>query len=277
MCRWLAYSGEAIALDELILKTDISLIDQSLSARRGEVPTNGDGFGIGWYGKGEFPGVYRETRPAWNDENLRHISGHIESRLFLAHVRAATGTAVQRSNCHPFQHGRWLFLHNGLVRDFDTVKRELVMAVEPELFPAIRGTTDSEILFFLALGLGLDRGPLPALERMVGLVEAIGRRHGILQPVQMTLGLSDGRRLYAVRYSSEGSSRTLFHSKSMHALRELYPDNPRLAPFPHDARAIVSEPLTELTDLWVEIPEATALVVEAGEIECHDFTPWNPE
>ena len=61
---------------------------------------------------------------------------------------------------------------------------------------------DINLLFFLALTLGPEDEPLPALERMAGVVEATGRRHGVEEPLQMTLGLSDGERLYAVRYAS---------------------------------------------------------------------------
>ena len=66
MCRWLAYSGSPIRLEELLVKRDRSLIDQSLHSRLGATTTNGDGFGVGWYQDGEPPRVYRSTHPAWN-------------------------------------------------------------------------------------------------------------------------------------------------------------------------------------------------------------------
>lgn len=271
MCRWLGYSGDPIYIEDLVLRPHHSLIDQSLAALHGDTTTNGDGFGLGWYGSRELPGVYKEIRPAWNDPNLHAIAAQIRSHLFFAHVRAATaGTGVQRSNCHPFQHGRWLFVHNGLIRGWDVLRRELMLAVAPELFGAIQGTTDSEVMFYLALTLGMAEDVHAGVARMVGLVEAVGQAHGIAHPVQMTLGISDGRRLFAFRYSSEGSSRTLFYSGSPAALAEMSPDAP-----PHSARAIaiVSEPLSELTTQWVEIPEATALVVDRGEVDCRDFKP----
>src|SRR3712207_7406098 len=112
MCRWLAYSGSPILLEELLYKPDHSLIDQSLHARMGVETTNGDGFGVGWYSARDRsrPGRYRNVNPAWNDANLRDLAQHIESPLFLAHIRATTGTPVQQTNCHPFRHGRWLFV-----------------------------------------------------------------------------------------------------------------------------------------------------------------------
>ncbi|MCK5448545.1 MAG: class II glutamine amidotransferase [Gemmatimonadetes bacterium] len=272
MCRWLAYSGAPIQLDDLLLKPERSLIEQSREARSGAT-TNGDGFGIGWYSEGDVPGLFKDVRPAWNDANLRNIGKHIRSPLFLAHVRAATGSAVQRSNCHPFQHGRWLFMHNGSIRGFREVKRDLVMEVDPDLFPEIEGTTDSEVMFYLALTLGLEADPVGSMERMVGLVEKVGRGIGIQHPIQMTAGISDGRRVYAFRYSSEGRTLGLFHSRSVEALREL---DPREARFSDDARAVVSEPLTDLSDEWVEIPESAAVLVEGGNVSVRTFEPKLP-
>ena len=270
MCRWLAYSGAPLFLEELIFKPKHSLIDQSLSSYAGETTTNGDGFGMGWYGDRDFPGVYRDTQPAWNDDNLRDLAAQIESPLFLAHVRAATGTAVQQSNCHPFRHDQWLFVHNGAIRDFRSLRRELTLAVAPALFPNIEGTTDSEIMFYLALTFGMEKDVVGGVERMAGYIEHVAGKQGIENPLQMTLGISDGQRIYAFRYSTEGKSRTLFHSRSKEAIQELHPDVGKL---PDDLRIIVSEPFSDLTDLWVEIPESTVMTVEKGEITPRPFVP----
>src|SRR5438093_8176505 len=129
VCRWLAYSGSPIRLEELLVKRDRSLIDQSLHSRQGATTTNGDGFGVGWYEEGEPPRVYRSVHPAWNDRNLRELAAGISSPLFFAHIRASTGGAIQETNVHPFRHGRWLWMHNGLIREFPRVQRELQMQV----------------------------------------------------------------------------------------------------------------------------------------------------
>lgn len=276
MCRWISYSGSPIPIDELILNAEFSLIDQSMSSRLTTNPTNGDGFGLGWYSRGEQPGVYHSISPAWNDGNLRELAHHIESPLFMAHVRRSTGTPVQQSNCHPYRHGRWMFVHNGLLRDFGRMKRELMLAVDPALYACIRGSTDSEVMFYLALTFGLDQEPIQALERMAGLIEGVASGLEIKNPIQMTIGLADGNRLVAVRYSSENNSRSLFHSASIAALRELYPTHPRLAVFPDDALAVVSEPLSETTDAWIEIPESTALIVDHGTVDSMPFVPRTP-
>jgi predicted glutamine amidotransferase len=275
MCRWNAYIGHPLLLDVLLFQTQHGLIDQSLHSRMGAETTNGDGFGIGWYrnGKEDEPGRYRSIEPAWNDANLRDLAKHIESPLFLAHIRAAVGSPVQQTNCHPFRHGRWLFVHNGLLNGFHQMRRDLMLALEPELFDMIEGSTDSEVLFKLALTFGLEDDPIGAVERAVGLVEATAERHGIESPVQMTLGFSDGRRLFAVRYSSEHQSRTLFVSNDYDALRLLYPDNPMLGEFREGDCAVVSEPLGDLPGVWLEVPESTALVVDGGAVDRRPFSP----
>jgi predicted glutamine amidotransferase len=273
MCRWLAYSGSPILLEELLYKPTHSLIDQSMHARLGATTTNGDGFGVGWYGTATTPGVFRAVGPAWSDRNLRSLAGHIASPLFLAHIRASTGTAVQQTNCHPFRHGRWLWVHNGLIRGFHQVKRDLVLAVDPSLYPAIEGSADSEVMFFLALSFGLEDDPPAAVERMVGFIEATGRRHGIPDPLQMTIGTSDGERVWAFRYSSEGRSRSLFYSTEVHTLRLLYPDNPILHQVAEETRLIVSEPLGDLAGAWNEVPESSYGVVQHGRDELHPFRP----
>lgn len=155
MCRWLAYSGSPVRLEDLLFKPQNSLVVQSKHSKLGATPTNGDGFGVGWYGTGATPGIFRSTEPAWNDRNLRELSALASSRRVFAHIRASTGSAVQQTNCHPFRHGRWLWMHNGLLAGFPAMKRDLAMAVEPALFPEIEGSTDSEMLFFLALTFGL--------------------------------------------------------------------------------------------------------------------------
>jgi predicted glutamine amidotransferase len=274
MCRWLAYSGSPILLEELLYKPEHSLIDQSLHARLGVDTTNGDGFGVGWYGPDtETPAVFRSIEPAWNDRNLREVAGHVQSPLFLAHIRASTGTAVQQTNCHPFRHGRWLWVHNGLVRDFHRVKRELALAVDESLYPQMEGSTDSEMLFYLALTFGLEENPPAAVERMVGHVEEVGHRHGTEHPIQMTIGTTDGSSVWAFRYSSEGKSRSLYYSTDMRSVREMYPERPRLQEASDETRIIVSEPIVDLPGAWNEVPESSYGVVRDGEDELHEFRP----
>ncbi|MGB8650619.1 MAG: class II glutamine amidotransferase [Mycobacteriales bacterium] len=273
MCRWLAYTGSPVLLDELIYKPEHSLVMQSMHSRLGVEATNGDGFGVGWYGGQPTPGLFRSTEPAWNDRNLRDLAAHISSPCVFAHIRASTGSPVQLTNCHPFRRGRWLWMHNGLISGFPEVKRDLAMTVDPSLFPEIEGSTDSEVLFFLALTFGLEDDPVAAVARAVGLVEDVGRRHGEAFPVQMTVATTDGESLYAFRYSSEGRSRSLFHSTDVATLRHQYPDNPVLHRLSVDSRLVVSEPLGDLRGAWREVPESTCVVARGGHEELRAFAP----
>jgi predicted glutamine amidotransferase len=276
VCRWLAYYGSPVLIEELVLKPKHSLIDQSLHSKLGAETTNGDGFGIGWYGAGETPGVFHSIEPAWNDRNLRELAAHIESPIVFAHIRASSGSPIQQTNCHPFRHGGWLWMHNGLIHDFPKVKRDLALAVDPTLYPAIEGSTDSELFFFLARTLGLEDDPPGAVARAVGLIEETGRRHGVEHPIQMTVATSDGTQIWAFRYSSEGQSRSLFFSTDVSTLRHQHPDNPVLHKVSDESRLVVSEPLGDLAGAWNEVPESTWGVIREGQDEMHPFAPQPP-
>ncbi len=276
MCRWLAYSGSPVLIEELLYKPKHSLIDQSLHSRLGAETTNGDGFGIGWYGTDETPGVFHSVEPAWNDRNLRDLGAHIAAPLVFAHIRASSGSPIQQTNCHPFRHRNWLWMHNGLIREFHQVKRDLVLAVDPELYPSIEGSTDSEVFFFLALTLGLEDDPPGAVERAVGFIEETGRRHGIEHPIQMTVATTDGAQVWGFRYSSEGDSRSLFYSTDVSTLRQQHPDLPVLQQLSDESRLIVSEPLGDLAGAWNEVPESSYAVIREGDDELRPFTPRPP-
>ncbi len=275
MCRWNAYLGQPLLIGELLYRTKHGLIDESLHSRMGAETTNGDGFGVGWYGIDDrtVPARYRSANPAWNDLNLRELADHIKSPLFLAHIRAAIGSPVQQTNCHPFRHGRWLFVHNGMIGGFQALHRDLLLAVDPSLFDGIAGSADSEVLLHLALSFGLEADPLSGMERAVGFVEEKARERGVENAVQMTVGISDGERVWAVRYSSAHESRSLFLSEDVDALRRLHPDNPRLQQLTEGDRVVVSEPLADLPGAWIEVPESTAVLLEDGGYEQRTFKP----
>jgi predicted glutamine amidotransferase len=276
VCRWLAYSGSSIRIEDLLYKPQHSLIDQSLHSKLGAETTNGDGFGIGWYGVGDTPGVFHSVEPAWNDRNLRELSTHTESPIVFAHIRASSGSPIQQTNCHPFRHGRWLWMHNGLIREFHEVKRDLGLAVDPSLYPEIEGSSDSELFFFLALTLGLEDDPPRAVEKAVGLIEETGRRHGVQHPIQMTVATTDGVRVWGFRYSSEGQSRSLFYSTDVSTLRELHPEIEVLHRVSDESRLVVSEPLRDLPGAWNEVPESSYGVIQEGQDELLPFAPTPP-
>lgn len=270
MCRWLAYQGSPIYLDSLLFNPEHSLIEQSRHAEQSIYETNGDGFGVGWYGTRDMPGIYRDTRPAWNDKNLRNLAEQVKSQLFLSHIRATSGTAIQRSNCHPFSHKNWVFQHNGEINDFERMKQELDTLIAPELYPLMEGSTDSERLFFLALTYGLEQDAPLALRRMVGRVEALRIQYDIEAPFKITAALSDGKQIFAIRYSTDRDSNTLFHSRNPHALEEVINLAPGQDP---EGVLVLSEPLDKVSEHWQEVPEATFLRTQMGKVILEPFAP----
>ncbi len=278
MCRWMAYLGGPINVAAILYREHSnSLVHQSLEASQGAEPVNGDGFGVGWFIEGDRqPGRYRSTEPAWNDENLRDITRTLESPAFIAHVRAAIGSPVQQSNCHPFRHENTLFVHNGFIRDFSRIKRDVVLAIDPALYPKIVGSTDSEHLFHLALTFGLLDDPHAALERMVWFVERTASAAGIEDPVQMTIGVLDEHSLVGVRYATASLPRTLYHSNDVETLRRIHPDFADLQLLPGDAHVVMSEPLGTLAGAWSEVPVSTAVHLKRGDLQIRPFVPQAP-
>jgi len=259
MCRWLAYLGAPRYLESLVTEPTNSLVRQSLHAQRGSVPTNGDGFGLGWYGERDEPGLYRETLPAWNDRNLRSLCRQIRSPLFFAHVRASTGTATTRANCHPFVVGPWLFMHNGKIGDYERVRRRLEMDIHDDHYGFREGTSDSELFFLLLFADGLANGAADggidgALHRTTRRVLDAMERVGASEPLRLTAALTDGRRIAAVRYASDDQPPTLYWARS------------------GDHTIIVSEPLDSGDEPWQEVPNGRLLLAEGNAVELRAFT-----
>jgi glutamine amidotransferase len=201
------------------------------------------------------------------------LSGHVSSGLVFAHIRASTGSPVQQTNCHPFRHGRWLWMHNGFIGGFNQVKRDLVLEVDPALFSGIEGTTDTEVFFNLALTYGLEDDPPAAVERAVGFIEATGHRHGIASPIQMTVATTDGESVWAFRYASKGVPRSLFYSTDVRTLRAQHPEVALLGEVSDESRLVVSEPLGSLAGAWNSVPESSYGVIQAGADTLARFEP----
>ena len=248
MCRFLAYRGEPIALEHYVTAPAHSLIEQSQRALEAVAATNGDGFGLGWYGEQEEPGLYREVRPAWSDENLRHLCRHLRSHLFFAHVRASTGTPTTRPNCHPFAHGRWMFMHNGQIGDWSLIRRKVESLIPDEFYRSRVGTTDSEAVFLALLGAGADKAPVEATLKMIAMLADFVDASGTTEPLRFTAALSDGRNLYAFRYADKNNNaNTLYYRES------------------GDNVVVASEPLDKQQDVWKIVPPSHALIACAGE------------
>ena len=247
MCRFLAFQGEPILMETLVSAPCHSLIHQSLHAAEAKTETNGDGFGVGWYGERDTPGLYREVRPAWSDENLLSIAGQVRSRLFFAHVRAATGTATSRANCHPFAHGRHLFMHNGQIGGWTRVRRRVEAMIPDEIYAARAGTTDSEAIFLAALARGLHRDPVAAMGATLRDVKGHMRAAGVDEPLRFTATLTDGHTLWAFRWACDAKPPTLY-----------YKDGPA-------GLLLVSEPIDGERSGWQEVPRGGTLIAAPGQ------------
>lgn len=262
MCRWLAYSGPPIYPETLLLLPENSLIKQSLSARYSITPTNADGCGIGWYGERGEPGVFRDVLPAWNDQNLISIARQVKTSLFFAHVRAATFGPIQRSNCHPFAYANWLFMHNGQIGGYETVRRELEAMIAPEYYNVRMGTTDSETIFLLLLTDGLIDAPMTAFQRTVGRIEQVMEAHRIEEPLRFTAAATDGESVYAIRYASDNRAPSLYIGHSG-------VDGHADASGP--AVMVLSEPLDSDADDWREVGMSRSVTACAGAFNEEDF------
>ncbi len=247
MCRFLAYRGRPILLEELVAAPAHSLIEQSLHAEEAKTPTNGDGFGIGWYGERTDPGLYREVRPAWSDENLRSLCAQVRSGLFLAHVRAATGTATTRSNCHPFRAGRHLFMHNGQIGGWRTVRRQVEAMIPDELYGQRLGTTDTEAILLAAMAAGLADDPVGAMAATLARVRAMMAAAGVTEALRFTALLADGENLWAYRWASDDRPPTLYWRQDETGL------------------VVVSEPIDRHHDEWHAVPAGACLMAAADE------------
>lgn len=256
MCRFLAWVGKRRYLDELVLEQEQSLVIQSRNALIGKTPINADGFGLAWYSGRKVPCFYKDTHPAWSDANLKQLAHHTQSRLFLAHVRASTGTATSRNNCHPFGVDRWSFMHNGQAGGHDLIRQELDAMIPAHLYGQRFGATESEAIFLIAHGEGLETDPIGAMARAVARVELVSSRHKILPYMRFAACWSDGERVYAARYASDNYAPSLHYRTCT------------------DGIIISSEPLDGNNEGWIEIEPNTAIETEGSLIRTHSFRPF---
>ena len=243
MCRWLAYIGSPIEPKKYLYDDQYSLVEQSLSARKSRSIVNGDGFGFGWYGDKPEPGLFREVMPAWNDDNLLSLSGQIESRLFLAHVRAATDTSSSRSNCHPFRHQASMFMHNGQVGDYLKVRRQIENLIPDHYYSCRSGSTDSEALFLYLESLLETRSFKDATCHLIDNITRIMTAASVDEAFRYTAAYSDGQSLYAVKFSTDEELPSLFYRQT------------------ESGWLVVSEPLDGNLAQWQAVPDYHVLQI----------------
>lgn len=211
MCRFIAYLGEPITLESLVVRPRNSLINQSIDAQEFEERLNGDGFGLAWYARDvcDEPALFRSVTPAWSNLNLLSMARVVKSDAILAHVRAASpGMIVTEANCHPFSSGSFAFMHNGHVGDFARIRRPLRRALHDSAYDKIQGSTDSEHLFAMFLERLAQAKQADASERIAAALEstiqdvlALVRDHGTGDVSYLNLAVTDGHSLVATRFT----------------------------------------------------------------------------
>lgn len=253
MCRWMAYQGNPVYLESLLFKQEHSLIHQSLSARKSAVTVNADGFGLGWYDEREEPGLYHEILPAWSDSNLKSLAKHIKSRLFFAHVRASTGTETSRTNCHPFAYKNWLFMHNGQIGGYESLRWQLDRLIPEHLYHERKGATDSELIFLLMIANGLETRPEQAIKDTLQQILSLMGNKKIDEPLRFTSVFSDSDRIIAVRFSSDDKAPSLYAKQF------------------EDHIVIGSEPLDHCSDSWTLVPAGHIAYIENNTYRTHSL------
>ena len=266
MCRFVAYLGSEILMEDILVKPPNSIIMQSLHARETSIPTNGDGFGLGWYAPkiSEDPALFTSVFPAWNERNLLSITAKVESPCFFAHVRAASLAGVSTYNCHPFVHGKWMLMHNGSISDFLSVKRHIRHLLDDDIYNWIQGETDSEHLFalFLQLAKGKKLNKISVvadiLQETFNVINALVDEYAKENASYFNICLTDGKCIVASRYCTEENeipeSLHYFVGTSLQRYFEIQ----GLA---SKAALISSEKLTNFNADWQDVPANTFLLI----------------
>ena len=276
MCRFVAYMGRPLLINDVISKPKDSLIRQSLQAMETDVKLNGDGFGIGWYVPEitSVPAVFVSALPAWNDMNLKNLSHQIKSSCFFAHVRAAEEGTVTQVNCHPFHYDKYLMMHNGGIGGYKKIKLAILNRLHPDYFAHIKGQTDSEVLFMLwltcyhELPASANR-MLEAWELVFNILAELQDQMGIKDTTYINSVISDGDQMVAVRYVRNASECLTMHYAAGSEFIYLNHGQCRMMPKiegSHDinqqAVLVASEKLTGNTEEWLDVPAQHFLVVD---------------
>lgn len=242
MCRWAAYKGPSVWLEDIIINPCRSLLWQSSQACEAKTTTHADGLGLAWYNDGrDDAALYRNTVPAWSDPNLASLCRNLKSHLFLAHIRAATDGETATMNCHPFISGRWSFMHNGQIGDFAKLKRPLEAKLSDAAYSARKGTTDSELFFLLLIDAGLDEDPRQATIDVINLIYDMCKTEGVKPHLRLTCAMSNGDQLFAMRYATDCFAPTLYFRQDSDI----------------GGYSFVSEPLDEAHNSWTAIKPST--------------------
>lgn len=288
MCRFVAYLGSPIIVEDILVKPENSLVHQSFDAEESIMTVNGDGFGLGWYYKDiqEEPGLYKSVLPAWNDQNLLNNASIMKTTCFLAHIRAATSGGVSQENCHPFKYNEHLMMHNGGIQDFEKIKLDLVSLLDEEPFLWIQGQSDTQYILALFMTnfrkMGIEKPATPeelvaCFNKTFSDIENLKQSKGINSTSNYNIVLSNGHRMIATRYSTDAAS----DNRSLHFAEKIACSfNNETGDLEieegivkRSAALISSEILTDDRNLWKEIPTNHAVFIDSDmQVSLHKLT-----
>ncbi|TRM60197.1 nucleophile aminohydrolase [Schizophyllum amplum] len=283
MCRFVIYKGTApVQLSHLLTRPCHSIINQAFDSRLRldhRRPMNGDGFGVGWYDcqpddeLGYQPCIFTSITPAWNNVNLQRLAEKIKSPLVFGHVRATTAGSLSLDNCHPFKHGKLMWMHNGGIADFPRVKRRLQADLPDVAFNMVQGNTDSEWAFAVFL----SKLPNPnaytfktqelrqAMTDTIAHINKLTEEAGSTEPSLMNFCVTDGQSVIATRYISSRTDEAASLWFSSGTTFSEYAEGGHYKMSKEDKREniimIASEPLTFERADWMEIRTNNMIVI----------------
>jgi len=269
MCRFACYLRAPVRMADVIIKPAHSLLSQSYAAKETQHTFNADGFGVGWYDHriNDTPGVFTSIQPAWNDINLINLTKKILSECFFAHIRAATLGGVSQRNCHPFDYGKYLFMHNGMIDGFDKIKRAVRRQLTDEVYGWIKGETDSEhfAALFVHLHQSNQRKDTPedyvtTMRETIASIQTLKAEYGCGGLSLLNVAFTDGENLVVSRFSTqpEKDTNTLYYSQNHEQLSS-----------GQESIIVASERLTMEHCHWKEVPVNHVLVADRQmHVEC---------
>ena len=160
-----------------------------------------DGWGLAVFGGTDTSGwsLHKGISCAGEDEVFhRHAVGS-RGEVLVAHIRQRTVGMTSLDNTHPFHSGRWVFAHNGTIKDLEWLGAQISDARRAQ----VRGQTDSE-LFFAYLLTRLDAAGItdsPATKATDVVVRSAANEARARPDFgAFNFLLSDGASIYAHRY-----------------------------------------------------------------------------
>lgn len=262
MCRLYGFlATEDTRLDCSLVAAQNALLVQSDRDRHGI--RSPDGWGIAQW-QSELPKITRNTHPAFADRLFIDLASEVTSRAVIAHIRTATVGKIAIENTHPFDHGPWVFAHNGTVAGIEHVGTRLDIG----LYGPTWGETDSELVFRWILNrmstYGLDPdSPADDLEPILSLVEdslseliRFRIEAGVEQRPSLNFIISDGRHMVASRW---GGSLYWTFRRGVSDCAFCESSHCEHADETYRAVVIASEPITN--EHWLEIREGNLVGV----------------